>query len=62
MPAITQDVTLLHRLQKDAEPVPVEFHPGDQVSIIREWADHYLIRDGSGRVFNIAKSFINPAE
>lgn len=61
MPAITQDVTLLHRLQKEAEPVAVPFHPGDEVKIIREWADHYLIRDGSGRVFNVEKRFVNAA-
>lgn len=61
MPAITQDVTLLHRLQMNGEPAPVSFHAGDQVKIIREWADHYLIRDAAGRAFNIAKQYINPA-
>jgi len=61
MPRITQDVTLLHRLQKSAEPLEVALAAGDQVSIMKEWEHHYLIRIADGKVFNIKKEYVDPS-
>ena len=61
MPVIKKDVTLLHRLAKTAEPAQVHLSAGDQVNIVREWAEHYLIRTADGKAMNIAKEYVDPA-
>ncbi|MBI3449216.1 MAG: hypothetical protein HY049_09915 [Acidobacteria bacterium] len=61
MPTITQDVLMYHRLQKDAEPAEVILTAGDQVHIIKEWARHYLIKIGDGKIFNIPKDYVDPS-
>ena len=61
MPVITREVTLLHRLQKAAEPTEVRFAPGDQVSILKEWAEHYLIKTTDGKVLNVKKEYVDPS-
>ena len=61
MPVITKDVTLLHRLAKTADPAQVHLAAGDQVNIVREWAEHYLIRTADGKALNIAKQYVDPA-
>jgi hypothetical protein len=60
MPTITQNVTVLHQLQKTTAPVSIELSAGQQVSIIKEWASHYLIRLADGKVFNVGKAFVDP--
>lgn len=59
MPVISRDVTLQHRLQKSAEPAAIPLAAGTQVSVIKEWAGHFLIRTADGKVFNIQKSFVD---
>jgi len=61
MPVITKDVTLFHRLAKTAEPAEVRLTTGDQVNIVREWAEHYLIRTADGKALNIAKQYVDPS-
>ena len=61
MAAITKDVTLLHRLQKSTESMPVLLSSGEQVRILREWERHYLIKTADGKVFNILKEYVDPA-
>jgi hypothetical protein len=61
MPLITREVTLLHRLQKAAEPTEIHFSPGDRVSILREWAEFYLIKTADGKVLNVKKEFVDPS-
>jgi hypothetical protein len=61
MPAITKDTVLLHRLQKSSESVEVHLAAGDPVSIVKEWADHYLIRTSDGKVFNVGKDCVDPS-
>ena len=61
MAAITKDVTLLHRLQKSAEPAQVRLTAGDQVRILREWDRFYLVKIADGKVFNVGKEYVDPA-
>lgn len=60
MPVIIENVTLQHRLQKSGEATPVTLAAGDAVSIIKEWAGHFLIRTADGKVFNVPKRFVDP--
>jgi len=61
MPSITHDVTLLHRLQKTSDAAQIAFTAGTQVAILKEWAEHYLIKAADGKVFTIKKEFVDPA-
>ncbi|HZI94322.1 MAG TPA: hypothetical protein VFE84_08765 [Patescibacteria group bacterium] len=61
MPVITKEVTLLHRLQKAAEPSEIHFSPGDRVTILREWAEFYLIKTTDGKVLNVKKEYVDPS-
>lgn len=61
MPVITKDITVLHHLQKSAEPTEVRLTAGVEVSIVREWARHYLIKTADGKVFNIQKEYVDPS-
>ena len=59
MPTITRNITLKHCLTKSDEPEEVELAGGDEVSIIKEWEDHFLVRAGDGKVFNVKKEFVD---
>jgi len=61
MPIIIRDVTLLHRLQKSADATPVALAPGTQVGILKEWAEHYLIKTADGKVLTVKKEYVDPA-
>lgn len=60
MPTIRDAVTLKHSLQKSVDAVEVPLSPGDPVSIIKEWQNHYLIKTADGKVFNILKQHVDP--
>lgn len=61
MPTITQDVTLYHRLQKDAEPAEITLGTGESVTIVREWSSRYLVKTSEGKLFNIPKEYVDPS-
>ena len=61
MPAITRDVTLLHRLQKSADANEVHLAAGTQVDILKEWAEHYLVKTSDGKVLTVKKEYVDPA-
>ena len=61
MPVLTRNVTLLHRLQKSSDATEIHLRTGDQVTILKEWAEHYLIKTPDGKVFNVRKENIDPS-
>jgi len=61
MPTITQDVTLYHRLQKDAEPDEITLGSGETVTIVKEWSSRYLVKTAQGMLFNIPKEYVDPS-
>ena len=61
MPAITKETVVLHRLQKSSDSAEIRLAPGDPVSILKEWADHYLIKTSDGKVFNVRKDCVDPS-
>jgi hypothetical protein len=36
----------------------VEFDAGDELTVLKEWANHYLVKDDDGKIFNIEKSLV----
>ena len=61
MPTITRDVTLYHRLQKDAEPGEIVLGAGESVTIVKEWSSRYLVKTSKGKLFNIPKEYVDPS-
>lgn len=59
MPSITQDVILYHQLQKDQDPTEITLGTGDAVTVVKEWAERYLIKTDDGKLFNIPKDFVD---
>ena len=59
MPTMTQDVVLYHQLEKDSDPVEIKLASGDTVTIVKEWSNHYLIKTGEGKLFNISKEYVD---
>ena len=55
---ISQAITLAHRANLGEEPEPVEFQPGDEVTILKEWDDRYLCKNESGQLFNVPKQYL----
>ena len=53
-------VRLNHRASLDSPVTTVEFAAGERVTILKEWADHYLIRNVDGLVFNVSKELVVP--
>ena len=59
MPSITKDVTLGHRAQTSSQVSQVSLPAGEQVTIIREFQHHYLVKTGDGRIYNVKKEFVD---
>ncbi len=58
MAKITEQVTLGHQANLGEDIEQVEFQPGDEVTVLKEWEDRVLAKDAEGRLFNIPKRLI----
>jgi hypothetical protein len=61
MARIARDVCLKHRANLGEDVRRVTCSAGDEVTILKEWATHYLIKDSDGRVFNVVKDLVEDA-
>jgi hypothetical protein len=61
MPTITKEVVLYHQLEKDSEPEEITLPPGEAVTIVKEWSSRFLFKTGEGKLFNIAKEYVDPS-
>ncbi len=55
MAKIKQLLRLGHRANLGEEVEEVSFQPGDEVTVLKEWADRLLCKDAEGRLFNIPR-------
>jgi hypothetical protein len=60
MPTIKQDTTLKHRSNLGEGTEEVSFAAGESVTILKEWQSHYLVKNGAGQLFNVAKDLVEP--
>ena len=58
MAKIKQAIRLGHRANLGEEVEEVTFGPGDEVAVLKEWADRLLCKDAEGRLFNIPKDLV----
>jgi len=58
MASIKQAITVKHQsnLGEDVEDVP--FAEGDEVTVLKEWGDHYLCKNDAGQLFNLPKEAV----
>jgi len=59
MATINQDVTLKHQANLGEEVAEISFSEGDPVTVLKEWAEHYLCKNDEGKVFNVEKFLID---
>ncbi|MDJ0788336.1 MAG: hypothetical protein QNK05_16130 [Myxococcota bacterium] len=59
MATIKQATTLKHQANLGEEVEEVSFAEGEEVTVLKEWADHYLCKNESGQIFNIEKSLVD---
>ncbi len=58
MGTIKEAITLKHQANLGEEVEDVAFAAGDEVTVLKEWADHYLCKNDDGRLFNIPKPYV----
>jgi SH3-like domain-containing protein len=59
MASMKQGVTLGHSLTKASGVSQVRLAAGDEVTIVKEWENHYLIKTADGRLFNVQKELVD---
>jgi len=58
MATIKAALTLKHQANLGEEAEDLEFAAGTEVTVLKEWSDHYLIKDAAGRLFNVPKDSV----
>jgi hypothetical protein len=53
--------SLKHQPNLGEEPNEVSFAEGDEVSVLQEWENSYLIKNAEGKLFNVGKERVEPA-
>jgi hypothetical protein len=55
MPTIRQATTLKHQSNLGEGVEDVAFEAGEEVTVLKEWESHYLVKNAKGQVFNVPK-------
>ena len=58
MAKIRQAMTLEHRANLGEGSEQVEFQAGEEVTVLKEWDDRFLIKNAKGQLFNVPKDRI----
>lgn len=60
MASMKQDVTVGYSPTKASGVTQVSLSAGDPVTVVKEWAEHYLIKTSDGKLFNVKKELVEP--
>jgi hypothetical protein len=60
MPTIRQATTLKHQSNLGEGVEEVAFEAGEEVTVLKEWESHYLVKNGKGQLFNVPKDRVEP--
>jgi len=55
MASIKQATTLKHQANLGEGVEAVTFEAGEEVTVLKEWESHYLVKNGNGQLFNVPK-------
>lgn len=59
---IKEALTLKHQANLGEEIAEVPFEAGEELTVLQEWERAYLVKDGEGRLFNVPKDRVEPAD
>jgi hypothetical protein len=60
MATIKQATTLKHQANLGEGVEEVAFQAGEEVTVLKEWESHYLVKNAQGRLFNVPKDRVDP--
>ena len=60
MARMRESVSLKHRPNLGTRVSKVEFVKGQEVTILKQWADGFLIKNDEGQLFNVPTEFVEP--
>ena len=55
---IKEALTLKAHANLGEEIEDVEFSAGEELTVLKEWAHHYLVRNAEGKLFNVRKELL----
>jgi hypothetical protein len=58
MASITKPLTLKHQSNLSEDVEDVTFSPGDSVTVLKEWDQSLLVKNGDGKLFNVPKDSV----
>ena len=58
MARINRAITLKHQANLGEDVAEVELAEGTEVTLLKEWENHCLVKDDEGRVFNAPKDAV----
>ena len=58
MAKIRQAMTLEHRGNLGEGVEPIAFQAGEEVTVLKEWENRFLIKNAKGQLFNVPKDRI----
>ncbi len=58
MATFKQASTLKHQANLGEEVEEISFNSGEEVTVLKEWSDSYLVKNDAGQLFNIPKDQI----
>ncbi len=58
MATIKKTLTLKHQANLGDEVEDVAFEEGQEVTVLKEWAESYLCKNDAGQLFNIVKEAV----
>ena len=58
MATLNRAIALKHQPNLGEDVTEVEFGEGSEVTVLKEWENHVLVKDAQGRVFNAPKDAV----
>jgi len=58
---LKSSVTLKHQANLGEDLADVEFAAGDELSVLQEWDNGWLVKSSDGKLFNVKKELAEPA-
>jgi hypothetical protein len=58
MAKLRQATTLQHQGNLGEGVAEVSFEAGEEVTILKEWERHYLVKNAAGQLFNVPKELV----
>jgi hypothetical protein len=55
---VKADATLKAQANLGEEIEDVEFSAGDELTVLKEWEHHYLVKNDDGKLFNVPKDLV----